>query len=132
MSSWSTTRQPTRSVARAKRTPATVIVNDVNAGFAAGANQGAALGTGEFILFLNPDAAIDPADLERLVAELAARPDLGVVAPRIRYDDGTEQRVRWPYPVGGAGMAEALGLHRILPAATERRLRHRRLLPRPP
>ena len=121
------------SVERAKRTPATVIANDVNAGFAAAANQGAALGTGEFILFLNPDAAIDPGDLERLVAALDARPDLGVVAPRIRYEDGSDQKVWWPFPSAGRAWTEAVGLHRILPTATDRaRFRHRHVLPRTP
>jgi len=42
-----------------------VLRNSHNVGFAAGCNQGAARGTAEFVLFLNPDAAVAPDAIER-------------------------------------------------------------------
>jgi teichuronic acid biosynthesis glycosyltransferase TuaH len=101
------------SVAVARRAGARVVENDVNAGFGAAANQGAAFGDAETILFLNPDAAISAADLALLRDALAADPQLGVVSPRIRYDDGTEQQVLWPFPTACGAWREALGLHRF-------------------
>jgi glycosyltransferase involved in cell wall biosynthesis/GT2 family glycosyltransferase len=93
----------------------TVIENDVNAGFAAAANQGARLGTGDAILFLNPDATIRWTELERLVRGLEARPGVAVVAPRVFHDNGAEQRVWWPFPSSGGAWREAAGLHRRRP-----------------
>ena len=77
---------------------AEVVENPVNAGFAAAANQGAALGEAELVLFLNPDAAVDAGMVRRLADRFAADPTLGVVSPRLRRPDGSEQRVRWPFP----------------------------------
>jgi glycosyltransferase involved in cell wall biosynthesis len=104
------------SVAVARDAGATVVENDVNAGFAAGANQGAALGDGELVLFLNPDAVIDGPNLHALVAGLErAGPTAGIASPRIRYDTGEEQRVAWHFPTSTVAWREALGLHRWMP-----------------
>jgi teichuronic acid biosynthesis glycosyltransferase TuaH len=102
------------SAARARRAGATrVVENDVNAGFAAAANHGAGLGDNALILFLNPDAWIDRDDLDRLVAVFADDPRLAVASPRISYDDGTEQRVVWPFPSTAGAWREAFGLQRL-------------------
>jgi GT2 family glycosyltransferase/glycosyltransferase involved in cell wall biosynthesis len=101
------------TAARARTAGAQVVVNDVNAGFAAGANQGAALGSAAAILFLNPDAAIAPEILDRLLDELDRDPALAVLSPRVRYADGTEQRVQWPFPTSRGAWREALGIHRL-------------------
>ncbi|HEY3673385.1 MAG TPA: glycosyltransferase [Acidimicrobiia bacterium] len=98
---------------RARVAGARVVENDVNAGFGAAANQGAALGSGDVILFLNPDATISPAALQSLLDRFAIDDDLAVLSPRVRYDDGTEQRVLWPFPSSKRAWAEAVGLHRL-------------------
>jgi GT2 family glycosyltransferase/glycosyltransferase involved in cell wall biosynthesis len=98
------------SVRIAVEAGAEVVRGAVNAGFAAGANRGARLGGAPAILFLNPDASIAPADLERLLAVLEREPDTAIVAPRIRLPDGREQRSRWPIPTPGHAWREALGL----------------------
>lgn len=92
---------------------AKVIRNDSNAGFAQAANQGAADGTADFILFLNPDARIASADLETLVKQLDAAPGTAIVGPRLVGSDGTEQRAWWPFPTASRAWAEALGLLRV-------------------
>jgi teichuronic acid biosynthesis glycosyltransferase TuaH len=101
------------SVTVARAAGVRVVENDVNAGFGAAANQGAALGDAETILFLNPDAAISARDLTLLCEALVRVPGLGIVSPRFRYDDGTEQQVLWPFPTAGGAWREALGLHRL-------------------
>ena len=67
----------------------TTIPLDRNDGFAAGCNAGWRAGGGEYVLFLNPDARIDPASIERLAGVLDAEPGVGIAAPRILEPDGS-------------------------------------------
>ncbi|MBW3556573.1 MAG: glycosyltransferase family 2 protein, partial [Actinobacteria bacterium] len=97
----------------AERAGATVVRNPTNRGFAAAANQGARMGSGDALLFLNPDAVVDRADLSTLLATLAGDPALGAVGPRLVSPHGHEQRAWWPFPSPLATWAEALGLHRL-------------------
>ena len=70
--SWSTTTRATRrSRSSASWRPAAVVHRTWrNAGFAAGANAGAAAATGELLLFLNPDARPAPGFVEAIAAPL--------------------------------------------------------------
>jgi N-acetylglucosaminyl-diphospho-decaprenol L-rhamnosyltransferase len=104
-----------RSAELARELGAQVVRNPRNRGFAAAANQGARLGNGDLVLFLNPDAAIREPDLRRLVAALEGDPRLFAVGPRLRHPDGGEQRAWWPFPSAAATWAEALGLRRLWP-----------------
>src|SRR5947208_2936763 len=56
-----------------------VIRNPENRGFAAAANQGAALGRGEWLLFVNPDAHVGPGDVAALLSGVPA--DVAAAAP---------------------------------------------------
>nr|WP_283250918.1 glycosyltransferase [Rhabdothermincola salaria] len=103
---------PDASVAVAEAAGAEVVAGAVNAGFAAGANRGAALGTGEAVLFLNPDAVVDADMVRALVQRLVDEPDLAVVSPRLRHPDGSQQRVWWPFPSPASAWSEAIGRHR--------------------
>ena len=47
--------------------------------------------SGEALLLLNADAWLEAGALDLLVAELDDRPDVGLVAPRLRYPDGRRQ-----------------------------------------
>ncbi|MGQ0670608.1 MAG: glycosyltransferase [Actinomycetota bacterium] len=57
----------------------TVVRNDANRGFAAAANQGAALAEGEWVLFANPDAHPRPGDIGLLLDGVPH--DVAAVAP---------------------------------------------------
>jgi N-acetylglucosaminyl-diphospho-decaprenol L-rhamnosyltransferase len=92
---------------------ARVLRNPRNLGFAAAANQGARLGAGDLILFLNPDAVLQAGCLDRLVAALQADSGLFAAGPRLRYPDGSEQRAWWPFPSAVTTWLEAFGLHRL-------------------
>jgi GT2 family glycosyltransferase len=61
-----------------------VVRNRDNRGFAAAANQGAALSHGEWVAFVNPDAHVGPGDVTALLAGLP--PDVAAVAP-LQVDD---------------------------------------------
>ena len=54
-----------------------------NLGFAGGNNFGYKKSTGDFILFLNNDAALTEGCLDKLVFELQSNPKLGIVSPMI-------------------------------------------------
>lgn len=86
-----------------------------NGGFAAGVNAGLAdrLVPGADVLLLNPDAAISPADIDRLERALRARNDLASVGPVQVDDDGQAARVDWWLPSPSGTWLEAIGLARL-------------------
>ncbi len=63
-----------------------------NVGFARAANLGARSASGDVLVFLNPDAFLQPDCVARLVAEIEARPSPCIVGARVLNTDGTEQR----------------------------------------
>ena len=63
-----------------------------NIGFARGANLGAAKAKGEILVFLNPDAFLQPGCIAELVREVEAQPGLCIVGGRVLNADRTEQR----------------------------------------
>lgn len=66
---------------------AQLVVNQKNRGFAAAVNQGLALATGEFIMLLNPDAALLPGALAQLMGFLESHPCAAGVGPRQWLDE---------------------------------------------
>lgn len=70
---------------------ARVIANATNRGFATGANQGLAASRRRFVLFLNPDAVVEPDAVPRALAYLDGLPAVGVVGCRTLNADGTPQ-----------------------------------------
>jgi GT2 family glycosyltransferase len=88
-----------------------------NGGFSFGCNRGAEAGDAEYVLFLNPDAILSPADLEALVASLDADPGVGVAGPRILGSEGELLFSRRRLPRLRSTFAQALFLARLLPRA---------------
>lgn len=76
---------------RAEVAGATVVLNDENIGFGPAANQGAALGTGRYLCFLNPDAIVEPGWLPPLLETLDADPRAAAAVPMLLNMDGTLQ-----------------------------------------
>jgi N-acetylglucosaminyl-diphospho-decaprenol L-rhamnosyltransferase len=71
-----------------------VLRNQENVGFGRACNQGAALGTGEFILFLNPDTKVSPEALSKPISFLraACNDSFGVVGVKTVDDSGRAVR----------------------------------------
>lgn len=65
--------------------------NDTNLGFTRNANRGAALARGEYLLFLNNDAVLQPGCIAALLRVFASRPDAGIVGAKLVYPDGRLQ-----------------------------------------
>lgn len=96
-----------------------LVETGANLGFAKGCNIGAQRASGEWVVFLNPDAVLRPGSMRRMKASAA---ELGsgmwVLGARITNENGTEQR-------GGrrgeltpvSAMVSFLGLERFLPGA---------------
>jgi len=63
-----------------------------NVGFARGANMGAKAARGDLLVFLNPDAFLQPACIAELVRAIEGRPVPCIVGGRILNADRTEQR----------------------------------------
>ena len=89
-----------------------------NGGFAYGCNLGSAAGAAEFVLFLNPDAVIEPPSLRTLVNALREDPALGGAGPRTLGDEGRLLLTQRRFPRLRSTYSQALGLHRVAPQAS--------------
>ena len=70
-----------------------LVETGANLGFAKGCNIGAQRADGDWVLFLNPDAVLQPGALKRLKASAAELGDrMWVLGARITNENGTEQR----------------------------------------
>jgi len=67
----------------------TAITNPTNLGFARACNQGAAVATGDVIVFLNNDTVLAPGWLERLCTPFAGS-DVGAAGPRSNFVSGPQ------------------------------------------
>lgn len=70
----------------------TLVSGHGNVGFARGANLGARTARGEVLVFLNPDAFLQPGCIAALVREIEHRPVPCIVGGRVLNADRTEQR----------------------------------------
>ena len=68
-----------------------VIDSPVNGGFAYGNNIAFEQCHGRYILLLNPDTEVHFGGLETAIAYMDANPQTGIMGPRVRLDDGTQQ-----------------------------------------
>jgi len=87
-----------------------------NNGFAYACNRGWKLGNASLVLFLNPDATIDPRSLE-LLAGVARDPWVGAAAPKVLEADGSLDFSMRRFPRLRTTYAQALFLHRLFPQA---------------
>jgi GT2 family glycosyltransferase len=63
-----------------------------NGGFGYGHNQALLLAPpSDYFLILNPDVRVHPGALETMIAFLGAKPQAGLVAPKVLYEDGRLQ-----------------------------------------
>jgi N-acetylglucosaminyl-diphospho-decaprenol L-rhamnosyltransferase len=79
--------------ALAERDPRVVLLaGHGNIGFARGANMGARRARGDILVFLNPDAFLQPGCIAELAQEIVGRPVPCIVGGRVLNADLTEQR----------------------------------------
>lgn len=108
---------PDDSVATIADLPVHIVRSARNGGFSYGCNLGAQRGSAPLLLFLNPDARIDAAALDVLIAALAVDPETALVGPRILEDDGALAWSQRRFPRLRSTFSQALFLHRFWPHA---------------
>jgi GT2 family glycosyltransferase len=108
---------PDDSVETVADLPIDLLRSERNGGFGYGCNLGAARGTAPFILFVNPDARMDAAALEAMLAVLRADPSTAVVGPKIFETDGGLAWSLRRFPRHRSTFALALFAHRLFPRA---------------
>jgi GT2 family glycosyltransferase len=89
-----------------------------NGGFARGCNEGWRSGYAPYVLFLNPDATIDEASLQRLLRALESDRRIGLVGPKIVDSSGSLEFSQRRFPRLRSTYATAVFLHRLAPRAT--------------
>lgn len=67
------------------------VPNERNIGFGRACNQAMRMARGRFHFLLNPDMEVHPGSIEALVECMEARPEAGIVAPRLHYGSGALQ-----------------------------------------
>jgi GT2 family glycosyltransferase len=98
------------------------VFNEDNVGFARACNQGIRMGEGAYCLLLNPDAVIDGASLQGLVASMEGHSEPGLVAPRLVYPDGSLQLSVRRFPTLRAIGLRILRLDGLFPGPVDRYL----------
>ncbi len=123
-----------RLLSQAEREPAmTVLTGHGNIGFARACNLGARAATGEWLLFLNPDARLPPGGLARLIEEGGRHPSPRLIGARLVDADGREQRgARRETLTPWTALVEGARLDRLFPSwhRVRRFNRHDSPLPR--
>jgi GT2 family glycosyltransferase len=83
-----------------------------NLGFSRANNIAIPQGSAPFVLVLNPDAALVPGTLDRLIEILEDRPDVGIIGPKLVRPDGSfdhASRRSFPTILGALGHFTGLG-----------------------
>jgi hypothetical protein len=100
-----------------------VLATADNPGYAAACNRGAAVTTGEWVLFMNSDVMVDPACLAGVLAEAAAGSMIGAATCRLVLPDGRiDHACHRGIPTPFDSLAYKLRLARLFPRS--RRLGH--------
>ena len=78
--------------------PFSVIYRSQNQGYAVGNNDGIRSARGEYILILNPDIAVLPGAIDRMVEYLDHHPSVAVVGPQLLNPDKSLQHSSYRFP----------------------------------
>jgi len=86
-----------------------------NGGFGAANNQGIAIAEGEWIIFLNPDASIDPISIAALVEQMQADKSIGIISPAILDAEGNITMSYFPFLNFWTSTWIAFGIQKMIP-----------------
>lgn len=91
----------------------TLVCSSSNSGFAGGHNQAMREHEAEFYLILNSDAELRPGCLRALLDAASARPDAGLLAPRLEWEDGTTQISAFRFPTVWSEVIRGAGTRQV-------------------
>jgi GT2 family glycosyltransferase len=87
--------------------------SDRNVGFAAASNLGIGAGTAPYVLLLNPDTVVEQGCLDRLLAVMDARPEVGISGPRLVREDGElDHAAKRTFPTPASALGYFSGMAR--------------------
>jgi len=92
-----------------------LIANTENRGFAAANNQALRVARGRYLLLLNPDTLVIDGAVEKMVAYLDARPDVGCAGCQVLRDADTIQQTCFRFPSVLHVLLDLTGLARRFP-----------------
>jgi GT2 family glycosyltransferase len=110
-------RSPDRSLEAISDLDVLALPQPRNGGFAYGCNAGWRAGSAPYVLFLNPDASIEPAAVRQLARTLERDPAIGLVGPRIVTESGEVDRSQFDFATPGSYWLYALLAHRAFARA---------------
>lgn len=95
----------------------TLIRSPVNMGFGKACNLGAKQASSEYLLFLNPDAAVYPGTLDKALAYMQdpANAQVGICGVQLVDESGHVARSCARFPSAAGFVAHAIGLDRLWP-----------------
>lgn len=110
-----------------------LIALEKNVGFAAGNNLAIRKAKGKYVFILNPDAMVNPGAIEAMAAYMEARPEIGVLGPKLVRPDGARQESvhRFPTPWIPVYRRTPLGRLPQAKAALERYVMHGEIVESP-
>lgn len=99
------------------RSGVVLIRSPENLGFGKACNLGVQQATTEYLLFINPDAAVYPDTLEKALAFMQdpANAQVGICGVQLMDESGQVARSCARFPTAGGFVAHAMGLDRIFP-----------------
>lgn len=92
-----------------------MLANPRNEGFAAANNRILQLVSSTYHVFCNPDITVTPGAIDTLLGFLRTHPDVGIVCPRVHFEDGRLQPLNKRHP-----SVSDLFLRRFVPQAFQR------------
>lgn len=95
------------------------VTNKANVGFARACNQGAALSSGVYLLFLNPDCSVSNESLARPLEFMNSHPQYGACGIQLRDEHGHVARSCAQLPRAYSFMFNAIGLHHLFPGLAD-------------
>lgn len=101
--------------AESSQTPAVIIPNARNIGFGAACNQGAQVGSADYILFLNPDAKLyhDSLDTSVCFMEESSNSNIGIIGIQLLDNQGNISRSCSRFPTTSLLLNKVLGLQHL-------------------
>ena len=103
------------------RTWATVVLTGCNNGFGRGCNIGFELARSPYVIFVNPDAVVEPAAVQTLLKFLDDHPEAGIAGPAIVEGEG---RGATELQVTGMRLTPTIQVRAALPFLPHPRLSH--------
>jgi len=103
-----------------------IIEVPLNLGYGGGNNYAIRQARGEYLFIINPDNELPPDGLQKLVAALEADSSIGILAPRLEYDDGSARDSHRAFPTPFDVLIKRTFLRHIFRRRLSRYLRHDR------